>query len=190
MSQPPAHNSPCKPTNGTEWIFSHTHLWFRPLVMIFGDLRVIYDGFCEVITWKKKHARRNKIDHGCPCGTEFTLGWTPFRTDANNGFSMPSNLVYTSVMITPESFNFKVSGQIPDSNCKTRLWYWSFFACPDHTFHVNKWNCSVVSHKFRFRQDSTIWIVFGIKGMTTKTKDALHGLFKFGIQIVSGSALN
>ena len=95
-------------------------------------------------------------------------------------------------MITPESFNFKVTGQIPDINFKTRLWYWSFFAYPDHTFQVNKWNahCSVVWHKFRFRQDSTIWIAFGIKGMTTKIKDALHGLFKFGIQIGSDSALN
>ena len=124
---------------------------FRPLVVIFGDLRVMSDGFCEVITGKK-HSRGNKIDHGCPCGTEFTLGWTPFPTDAYNGFSMSSNLVYTSVMITPESLNFKVTGQIPDSSFKTRLWYWSLFAYPDHTFQVNKWNahCSVVWHEFRF----------------------------------------
>ena len=119
-----------------------------------------------------------------------SLGWTPFRIGAHNGLCMSSNSVHTSVMITRESFNFErlwIKSQITASKSFD---FGIFFSFRHVSSKYIKCFYSVVWHKFRFRQNSTIWIAFGVNGITAKTKLALQGLFKFGMQIGSGSALN
>ena len=57
---------------GMETNFFHTQLWFPASDHDFRRFESDFQCFCEVITGKK-HWGRNRIDHGCLCGTEFTL---------------------------------------------------------------------------------------------------------------------
>ena len=52
-------------------IFFHTQQWFLAPTVISNNLRVISDVFVNY--HRNIHRGRNKMDHGCPCRTEFTL---------------------------------------------------------------------------------------------------------------------
>ena len=52
--------------------FFHLQLWFQTSDRQFQRFESDFWCFCEVFTGKI-HCGRNKIDHGCPCGMEFTL---------------------------------------------------------------------------------------------------------------------